>query len=269
VRLFFKVIFKEIYHLLKNKNQREFLKLVFYYGDKPRYTMEKISCSGYVLNVPDCLSFVWQYKEIFADENYKFISDNPAPIIYDCGSNIGMSCLYFKKIFPAAKITAFEADPKIADILAQNLEQNKLVDITVIPKAVWINNDGVEISSEGADASSIYLNNNKIKIESIRLKDLVNREKKIDLIKMDIEGAETDVLRDCKEELYKINNIFVEFHSFINNKQSLDEILDIFEVSGFRYFIKPAADRIQPFLNRTNKNFPEMDLQLNIYAYKN
>jgi len=269
VKLFFKVIFKEIYHLLNNKNQREFLKLVFNYGDKPRYRMERISFSGYFLDVPDCLSFIWQFKEIFADENYKFISDNPAPVIYDCGSNIGMSCLYFKKIYPAAKITAFEADPKIAQILMLNLEQNNLIDVTVIPKAVWINNEGVDISSEGADASSIYLDKNKIKIESVRLKDLLKKEEKIDLLKMDIEGAETDVLRDCKEELNHIKNIFVEFHSFINNSQSLDEILEIFEANGFRYFIKSAADRNQPFLNRTNKNFPEMDLQLNIYAYKN
>jgi FkbM family methyltransferase len=269
VKLFFKVIFKEIYHLLKNKNQREFLRLVFIYGDKPRYRMERIHFSGYFLDVPDCLSFVWQFKEIFADENYKFISDNQVPIIYDCGSNIGVSCLYFKKIFPAAKITAFEADPKIAQILTQNLKQNHLENINVLPKAVWIHNEGVEISSEGADASTIYSDKNKIKIESVRLKDLIKSEEKIDLLKMDIEGAETDVLRDCKEELSNIKNIFIEFHSFINNKQSLDEILEILEANGFRYFIKPAADRNQPFLNQMNKNFPEMDLQLNIYAYKN
>jgi FkbM family methyltransferase len=269
VKLFFKIIFKEIYHLLKNKNQREFLRLVFIYGDKPRYRKERIHFSGYVLDVPDCLSFVWQFKEIFADENYKFNSDNQVPIIYDCGSNIGMSCLYFKKIFPAAKITAFEADPKIAQILTQNLKQNHLENINVLPKAVWINNEGVEISSEGADASTIYSDKNKIKIESVRLKDLLKSEEKIDLLKMDIEGAETDVLRDCKEELTNIKNIFIEFHSFINNKQSLDEILEILEANRFRYFIKPAADRNQPFLNQMNKNYPEMDLQLNIYAYKN
>lgn len=269
MKLFFKVLFKESYHLLNNRNQREFLRLVFNYGDKPRYQNEIIKASGYVLEIPDCLSFIWQFKEIFADENYKFISGNPAPVIYDCGANIGMSCLYFKKLFPEAKIKAFEADPNTAQILSKNLKQNNITDIKVIPKAVWITNEGVEISSEGADASSIYsVKNNKIKVESIRLKELLQPENQIDLLKMDIEGAEAEVMHDCENNLNNIRNIFVEFHSFVNNNQPLDEILGILRASGFRYFIKPAADRNQPFINRINKNYPDVDLQLNIYAYK-
>ncbi|MCX6150418.1 MAG: FkbM family methyltransferase [Ignavibacteriales bacterium] len=269
MKLFLQILFKGSYYFLKNKNQREFMRLVFMYGDKPRYAPEKISFLNYTVDVPDCLSFVNQVKEIFADENYKFHSTNSAPVIYDCGANIGISCLYFKQLFPLAKIKAFEADPKITQLLLQNLNQNHINDVEVIAKAVWINDAGIEFSSEGADGSSVYSTGKKIKIESIKLKDILQSEQKIDLLKMDIEGAEIDVLRDCGDSLANVENIFVEYHSFVNNKQSLDEILQILSANGFRYFIKPEADRKYPFINRFNKNNPEMDLQINIFGYRN
>jgi FkbM family methyltransferase len=268
MKLFLQILFRGSYRFLKNKNQREFMRLVFLYGNEPRYSPKKIRFLNYIVNVPDCLSFVWQYKEIFADENYRFNSNNPSPVIYDCGANIGISCIYFKKLFPKAKIKAFEADPKTAEILSVNLKQNHLSNIEEIPKAVWNNNDGIELTSEGADGSSIFSTGEKIKVKSVRLKELIEKEERIDLLKMDIEGAETEVLCDCKDSLSNIQHIFVECHSYVNNKQSLDEILAILTKSGFRYFIKPEADRSHPFINRQNKNFPEMDLQLNIFGYR-
>ena len=266
--LLLKVLFKEIYHLTKGPNQREFLRLVFLYGNRPRYLSKKIRFLNYSVTIPDCLSFVWQFKEIFADENYKFLTENASPVIYDCGANIGISCLYFKKLFPMARIKAFEADPKIAEILSQNLKQNHLTDIEVMRKAVWINNDTIEFSSEGADASSIFAKGEKIKIPSVRLKELMVKEEKIDLLKMDIEGAETEVLIDCKNDLSNVQHIFIEYHSYLAGNQNLNTILEILSKNGFRYFIKPEADRNHPFINRKNKNFPEMDLQVNIFGYR-
>ena len=268
MKLFLKILFKNFYDLLKTKNDREFLRLVFKYGDKPRYQKEMINFFSYKMIVPDCLSFVWQFKEIFADEVYKFPNVSEIPIIYDCGANIGMSCLYFRKIYPNSKLIAFEADPNIAEILIQNLKQNNIGNVKVIPKAVWINEDGVELSIEGADASSIYSSKNKVKIESVRLKNFLQSEKYISLLKLDIEGAEVEVLKDCHENLLHVKNIFIEYHSYMNGEQSLDSILNILTENGFRYFIKPEADRKNPFINKINKNNPSMDLQINIFGYR-
>ncbi len=105
-------------------------------------------------------------------------------------------------------------------------------------------------------------------MDSLRLKDLIDNEEKINMLKIDIEGAEIDVIKDCKESLDKVENIFIEFHSFINKPQELDVILKILSENNFRYFIKQPVDRNIPFIIKTNKNYPEMDLQLNIFAYK-
>lgn len=268
MKLFLQILFKGIYHYINNAEQREFMRLVFRYGDDERYRMKHITFLNYTFQTADSLSFIWQFKDIFADQNYKFKTSNPAPLIYDCGANIGLSCLYFKRLFPAARIRAFEVDPNIAQILQNNMNRNRITGVEVINKAVWTDSSGIDIVLEGADAASIYSKGQKTHVESVSLKEMIEAETSIDMLKMDIEGAEIDLMRDCRNSLSNIKNIFIEYHSFLNDKQYLDEILQILRENNFRYYIRQAADRQQPFINRTNKNFPEADLQLNIYAYR-
>lgn len=266
MRLFLEIVFRGLYKFFTNSNYRVFLKIVFLYGNKPRYSRIRIKFLNYNITLVDSLSFIWQFQEIFVDEIYKFNSRNNSPVIFDCGANVGTSCLYFKRIFPNSVIKAFEADPEIAKVLSSNLRNEN--DVQVINKAVWINNNGIEISLEGADAASIFGDENKVKVNSVRLKDLIEAEEKVDMLKIDIEGAEINVIKDCREILNKVENIFIEFHSFINHKQELDVILQILTENNFRYFVKQPLDRDIPFINKTNKNNTEMDLQLNIFAYK-
>jgi len=268
MKLLLRILFKGIYNYFRNPEQREFIRLVSRYGDDERYKLQYVTFLNYRFQVPDSLSFIWQFKDIFADKNYRFDTSSRTPLIYDCGANIGLSCIYFKKLFPNANIKAFEADPGIAQVLRNNLNRNNISGVEVISKAVWINSDGINLVLEGADAASIHGSGKKSHVESVRLKDMIDAESSIDMLKMDIEGAEIEVIRDCRNNLQKIKNIFIEYHSYLNDKQYLDEILAILKENKFRYFIKQAADRPTPFIIRTNKNMPAVDLQLNIYAYK-
>ncbi|HIE59432.1 MAG TPA: FkbM family methyltransferase [Hydrogenothermaceae bacterium] len=263
-----KEIVKPIYYYIKNKNLREFYKLYDRYGKFGRYVEVKdVKFLSYSFDVPDVMSFIWQFKEIFVEEIYKFNSDSDSPIIYDCGANIGMSCLYFKKLYPNSKIKAFEADPKLVKTLRKNLAKNRILEgIEIIDKAVWIDYNGVEFSVEGADAGSIYGSRNKIKVASIRLKDFLETEERIDMLKIDIEGAEYEVLKDCKNSLNKVKNLFVEYHSWNKTDQKLSEILKIFEENGFRYYIENLTKRKTPFVNKGELG--DMDLQLNIFGIR-
>ena len=237
-------------------------------GGYERYVEVKdVKFLSYSFDVPDLPSFVWQFKELFVDGLYKFETHSKEAIIYDCGANIGMSCLYFKKLYPNAKIKAFEADPKIAKVLENNLAKNGVLNgIEIINSAVWIDEKGIEFSSEGADGGSIYGNENKIKMSSIRLKEFLKKEEKVDMLKIDIEGAEYEVLKDCKDSLYNVDNLFVEYHSWNKTEQKLSEILEIFEKNGFRYYIESLTKRKNPFINKGEKE--NMDLQLNIFCVR-
>lgn len=262
-----KYLLKPLHNFTSSKIQREFIKLLDKYGNVNRFKHKTIKFLSYYFEVPDCKSFVYQFKDIFVDEIYKFESKREKPVIYDCGANVGMSCLYFKILFPDSEIKAFEADPGIAKILKLNLLSNGINDVQVISKTIWTDNEGVEFNVEGADGGSIYGNdNNKIKVESVRLKDYLEEEAEIDMLKIDVEGAELEVLLDCQNSLSNINNIFVEYHSWNDQEQRLDEILSIFRKNNFRYFIEPVSCRDKPFINKGRCQ--NMDMQLNIFAYR-
>ncbi len=268
MKLLFKILFRGLFIFFKYPNQRRFIWLVFRYGDVARFKMKTIRINGFTIIVPDCLSFLWQYKEIFVEESYKFKSNERVATVIDCGANIGLGLFFYKLNYPDSRIIAFEANPDISKILKENIDNNHLKDIEIYNQAVWINDEGIELSVGNADNSSIFGTGHKVKIPSVTLSSVLEREQNIDFLKIDIEGAEKEVIANCGNLLRKVSNIFIEYHSFKDKKQELDDILSILTQNDFRYFIKPVNDRLQPFINKTNKNSPEFDLQLNIYAYK-
>lgn len=223
---------------------------------------------GYRADIPDGPSFVYQYKDIFFREEYMFRADSPDPVILDCGANIGLSCLYFKRLYPRARIRAFEADPLIAAILSKNLLQNGVTDIEVIPKAVWTDNQGLAFFSDGADGGNILgvPGASGARVDSIRLADVLETEPRVDLLKIDIEGAEGAVLADCGLRLGRVRKLFVEYHSFPGRRQELGELLSLLEGQGFRYHISPVTKIEHPFTGNPVQG--PMDLQLNIFAHK-
>lgn len=216
----------------------------------------------------DAATFLHGFEEIFENQIYKFEIKKANPIIIDCGSNIGLSIVYFKKIFPNSKIIAFEPDNDIFKVLQKNVESFRLKDVELNNKAIWIHNNGVEFKSEGGFSGRIPKEgdhkNQIIRVESIRLDRLLGEYDQIDFLKMDIEGAEYDVLKDSLENLKKIKYLFVEYHSHISESQKLHDILQLISQSGFRYHIHEAYSRKTPFINKTTMD--NMDLQLNIYA---
>ncbi len=267
--LFFKILFKEFYHLFRSRRSRAFLYLVWRISGQPRYKALRTRFGGQRWHIPDALSFIWQVKEIMVEESYAFACSHETPLIYDCGANVGLDCAYFKQKYPQAHIKAFEADPQIAQLLEENIRQNQLQNIEIHAKAVWIHDEGILLAQEGADGGSIFGDKNQIKVPSVRLKSLLAAETKpIDMLKMDIEGAESAVLADCREELHKVQNLFVEYHAYHQAPQKLEDLLKVLAEAGFRYYIEQVLSRKSPLLNHYYKNERLMDLQLNIFAYR-
>lgn len=265
---YLKAILKPWYYLIFKRMYREHYRLLSKYGSLPRYQNIDVRFLEYTLNVPDGISFVYQFKELFLDESYLFYSDNPTPVIYDCGANIGLSCLYFKRLFPKCKLKAFEADPQIFKLLQANLKKNLPPgSVELYNKAIWIDNKGVEFKSEGADGGSLVIHGSPgtIRVESIRLKDLLSTEK-IDLLKMDIEGAEVDVIIDCDGHFNNVDKVFFEYHSLTGFSQNLDKVLYTLSKNGFRYFIQSPSLVRSPFTKSWKGE--AMDLQLNVYCYR-
>ncbi len=234
----------------------------------PRFQMTHTGLLGKDLLVADAASTVFMYKEIFENEIYKFKADKSEPRIVDCGANIGMSIIYFKKLYPAAKIIAFEPDKRIYDICQRNIQAFQLPEVELVNKALWSERTTLNFYAEGADGGRLVQvgdNKNIVKVETDVLSGYLGQP--VDLLKMDIEGAELEVLRESEKSLYNVERIFVEYHSFVGKKQKLDEMLAILARSGFRIHVQvPGIISPQPFCE--HKNWAGMDLQLNLFAFR-
>lgn len=207
------------------------------------------------------------YKELFEEELYKFISDNPTPFVVDCGANIGLSVLYFKQLYPNATILAYEPDKDNFALLQTNVAQNALKNVECRQKAVWVHNGTIAFSSVGSQGSRIAQGDfiqNKTEIAAERLADVL-KEKRVDLLKIDIEGAEVDVLTDCVPYLDNVQQLFVEYHGKAEETEKLTQLLNILK-SRYKVYIKLAADELKhPFIEKSTGG--SFDLQLNIFCY--
>ncbi|MCX6782230.1 MAG: FkbM family methyltransferase [Candidatus Magasanikbacteria bacterium] len=232
----------------------------------PRFTETTSDLLGFKIKIADSASFVFMYKEIFEKQVYKFNASSNAPVIIDCGANIGMSVVYFKKLFPLAKIVAFEPDPNIFRILKENIDSQNFSDIKLVNSALWSEEGAMDFFPDRADGGRVAEKISGVApvlIPAVKLSGYLNE--KVDFLKIDIEGAELEVLRECKDALKNVKNIFIEYHSFADKSQKLDELLLILKEDGFRYYIDNfSAIQRQPFSIRGV--YSGMDMQLNIYA---
>lgn len=207
-------------------------------------------------------------QEIFIDQIYKQ-SLPPKALILDCGANIGLSVLWFKQLNADAQIIAFEPDPANFLLLKKNIDSYKLENITCHHAAVWNEDTTRTFSADGGMASSFASANSTdtIRVTCLRLKKFLQQP--IDFLKLDIEGAEWDVLKDCAESLVSVKRIFVEYHGQFDEQEKLIQLLEILRSAGFQFYIREAAPlHPTPFYRDKRKQHP-YQVQLNIFGFRN
>jgi FkbM family methyltransferase len=234
----------------------------------PRYQPTVTTLLGTPVRLIDAASFLSAYQHIIRDEIYRFEAARPDPLILDGGANIGLAVLYWKRLYPAARITAFEPDPAAYEALAWNCARWGLAGVELHQQAVWRAEETLSFWSEGADGGRLPVGpengGSRISVPAVRLRDYLGEP--VDLLKLDIEGAEVDVLLDCAGALDTVAHLFVEYHSFIDHEQRLDDLLGVLRSAGFRLHIQPELVSPQPFVNHLDEN--GMDQRLNIFAYR-
>lgn len=232
----------------------------------PRFQSTFTNILGKPLEFVDSASLLWMYREIFEQEIYRFETDTPEPYIIDGGSNIGLSVLYFKDLYPQSRIVAFEPDEKIFKVLQGNLARHGYQDVELHCRALWSVDDMVGFCEEGADGGHLARGDTKASrlVSTTRLRDYLDRE--VDFLKLDIEGAETEVLLDSADRLGQVKNLFVEYHSFEQQPQSFHILTRILFEAGFRLHIHPPITSAQPFIKRDVHE--GMDMQLNVFAFR-
>ena len=132
-----------------------------------------------------------------------FISDDYGPLvilqninlIVDCGANIGYSSAYFLSMFPEAHVIAVEPDRRNYEILKKNLSAYG-DRVTTICSAIWSHKAGLKLHmgefGEWSTSVSECREGEDADLDAVDIATLISRSKheKIDILKVDIEGAE-------------------------------------------------------------------------------
>ena len=201
----------------------------------------------------ELLSFL--FYEIFIIEEYFFNSSKKNPTVYDCGSNIGFSVLYFKWLYPEAVIYAFEPQPSAFSLLQMNVANNNLQSVFLHNWALSDREGAVDFFQPTGKVSLMAstlqerMNSNKISVKCRPLSQWVTYSG-IDLLKMDVEGAEKEIIAelDRSGKLNCFERIIIEYHHKIGaHKSVLSEFLRTLEKNGREYQVKAEYSDINTF----------------------
>jgi FkbM family methyltransferase len=226
---------------------------------QPRHAPGRLRLLDLTLEYPDAQSLLPQWNDVFVRGTLRFTPASPAPRVLDCGANIGLTALWLQRRFPAARITAFEADPALAGMLQRNLAVNGASTVETIGAAVWSSAGTLRFRAEGADSGAVDAvaadtPGPVLEVPAVRLRDWIAREP-IDLLKLDVEGAELEILQDCADVFGNVAAMHLEVHDFDPARRLLPHCLLQIERAGFVYALddlhqapwRPAAPRAGPF----------------------
>jgi FkbM family methyltransferase len=198
-------------------------------------------------------AFRFVLKEIFFKGEYVFEAETDSPVILDCGANIGIATLFFKYLYPKARISSFEADPTTACILRKNIEQNHLDDVSTY-NLMLSDSEGEHPFYVAADlAGSLRMsaapnrltNNHEIMVKAGKLSRYIDGP--VDLLKLDVEGAEFAVMTDlkCSGKISQIRRMVIEYHHKIDSQTScMAKFLALLEEAGFEYQISGGCEPV-------------------------
>ncbi|MFZ2199399.1 MAG: FkbM family methyltransferase [Microgenomates group bacterium] len=185
-------------------------------------------------------------KEIFGENCYYLELEKENPTIIDAGAHIGLTVLYFKMLFPKARIIAFEPIPANFELLQKNIEENQLENVEIY-QAVIAPKSGIlrihEPIGESAWKSGAGIipkgwrgiqTNKEIKVEAIGISEILREQ--IDLFKMDIEGMEYEVIRNMGDKMRMIKNLMIEVHPRKDHR--IDEIKKILSQNGYKFEVR-------------------------------
>jgi FkbM family methyltransferase len=139
------------------------------------------------------------FDQVFTERQYKwFGSDTLSPnIIVDAGSNIGLSALYFANQYPQANIFCIEPVESNYALLRSNT--SGYGQIKIMQGAIWHKDENLDIQNpEGYSAGkALQKGTDSSSIKGYTIQSIMNHFniKHIDILKIDIEGAEKEIFQ--------------------------------------------------------------------------
>ena len=189
------------------------------------------------------------FKEVFLDEDYKVSQEVPPNVVVDLGSNVGASLIYFRLRYPQARLIGVEADPVTFARLRCNVSQFRGIEVV---NAAVARESGITsfLRYPGSSWANSLIplwgpTEATVSVKATSLDDLFDNYNlmSVDLLKIDIEGAEWQVLPSFRQ-LDKVRTIIGEVHRI--DKEAPTQLLECLD--DFRVVIVADADHVARFV---------------------
>jgi len=163
------------------------------------------------------------FDQIFIRKEYNFGTVTPPKVIIDAGANIGLASIYFTNKYPDAKIIALEPEQSNFELLKENVSPYS--NIIPVNAALWHKNEEINLIDPGLGKWG-FMTERKNALEEGLVDSVCHAVqamtvdkiildfnlKKIDILKIDIEGAEKEVFSDTSSWIERVDSIIVELH---------------------------------------------------------
>ncbi len=191
------------------------------------------------------------YENVMLREEYAFDLPYPPSTIIDAGANIGTASIYFAHRYPETKVIALEPEPTNFELLVRNVRHYPA--IIPVRAALW-SRDG-EVSVRQPDPGhgipgkwgSVIRESPEANVRAITMRTLIKemQVQSVDLLKVNIEGAEKEVFEAC-DWMDSVGCLIIELHDRF--KPGCSAAVD----AVAREFSKSQRDEITFYLRQTH-----------------
>jgi FkbM family methyltransferase len=185
------------------------------------------------------------YLDEYEPETCRYMMSQTGDVFVDVGANAGGYTVRLGKKF--GKVVSIEPNRKAAEVLIRNIELNHLSNVVVVNDAISdkVGETTMYVPSSGKTTrSSIvekFSEGSSFQVHTTTLDSLLAGYEKIDLLKIDAEGAEVNVLKGAERTLARTSRLVLELGSW--SEQRIMETLGRYGLKVTNLDVKVATGR--------------------------
>jgi FkbM family methyltransferase len=178
------------------------------------------------------------------DDYFRWYTPGAGDIVFDIGAHCGVSSYEFsRRVGPDGQVFALEPDPINFALLQRNIQRHSLTNVTALQLALSDSNGTASFNAEGTIGSGLVhvfdrpTTGTCIEVETVTLEELCSRCGIPTFCKIDIEGAEIEVLRQAGSLLSRTPmHLVLDTHHFVRGRQTTAETEHLLQQAGYGSF---------------------------------
>lgn len=180
-------------------------------------------------------------RELILQRIYDRFDAGGHRLVVDAGAHVGLFSLIASQ--RAARVVALEPNPVNFGVLEVNRRLNDASNVTAVEAALWKTSGHVQFGASWHTTGGAVAETGDQRVAAMSLDELVSTHGDIDLLKLDIEGAEFDVLA-ASDALERVRQIVGELH--FRDPAAGEELVAQLRARGFDAGLVPAPSLYTP-----------------------